>query len=186
MSNPNEEERFNANVKVLTDLVHELCSNCWDAGNKQINPTMILLAGAYLSSFDKKELIETFITHTHEKCWEEIRLQNENFFIEHSDSIFGNLPVGKGNIDAFKVLFTSLDKNGKSIISTDDKNAIFDIFASLVKICIKYVHRVRDCYLAEDKTTGKMRPYYRHNLFPEIKVREHAKKWDIELQIPAV
>ena len=31
-----------------------------------------------------------------------------------------------------------------------------------------------------------MVPRYRYNRFPEIKVREHAKKWDIELFIPKV
>ncbi len=184
MSQPSEEERFSANVKGLTDLVHELTSMCWDAGNKQINPTLIVLAGAYLSSFNKIELTETFIEHTHEICWEEIRNRNEIFFIEHSEQIFGKLPVGQGNIDAFKILFTAKDSNGESIISDDDKDAIWDHFGTLVKICIKYVHKVRDCYLFEKD--NKFVPRYRYNRFPSIKVRDHAKKWDIELFIPKV
>jgi len=184
MDNPSEEDRFIANVKVLTDLVHELTSMCWDAGHKKVNPILINLAGAYLSGLDKNELIETFINHTHAVCWEEIRNRNENFFIEHTNEIFGQLPVEQGNIDAFKMLFTSKDENGDSVISEDDKEAVWDMFSSLVKICIKYVHRVRECYLVEKD--GKMVPRYRYNRFPEIKVREHAKKWDIELYIPTV
>lgn len=182
-SNLTEEERFSTNVKGLTDLVHELTSLCWDSGNKQVNPILINLAGAYLSSLDKVELIETFINHTHEVCWEEIRNRNENFFIEHTNEIFGKLPVEQGNIDAFKMLFTAKDKHGEAVISGEDRNAVWDIFGSLVKICIKYVHRVRECYLFEKD--GKMVPRYRYNRFPEIKVREHAKKWDIELHIPS-
>lgn len=186
MSQANEEERFSANIKSLTDLVHELTSMCWDAGNKQINPTLIMLAGAYLSSFNKVELIEIFIENTHEICWEKIRNRNENFFIEHSEQIFGKLPISQGNIDAFKILFTAKDQKGESIISDEDKDAIWDHFGTLVKICIKYVHRVRECYLFEDKEKNKFLPKYRHNRFPQIKVREHAKKWDIELFIPKV
>ena len=184
MDIPTEEERFIANVECLTDLVHELTSMCWDAGHKQVNPMLIQLAGAYVKNLNKTELIETFIDHTHEICWEEIRNQNENFFIEHTNEIFGKLPVEKGNIDAFKMLFTSKDADGNSVISDDDKQAVWDMFASLVKICIKYVHRVRECHLIEKD--DKMVPRYRYNRFPAIKVREHAKKWDIELQIPSV
>ena len=130
-------------------------------------------------------LIETFITHSH-KFWEEIRLRNEIFFIEHSGEIFGKLPVEKDNIDAFKMLFTSKNKNGESVIEEDDRDAIWEMFGSLVKICIKYIHRIRDCHLAENVETQKMAPRYRHNKFPEIKVREHANKWNINLEIPKV
>ena len=181
---PSEEERFITNVKCLTELVHELTSMCWDAGHRQINPLLINLAGAYISGLNKTELVETFISHTHEICWEEIRNRNENFFIEHTREIFGKLPVEQGNIDAFKMLFTAKDEHGESVISPDDKIAVWDFFGTLVKICIKYVHRVRECYLFDKE--GKMVPRYKYNRFPEIKVREHAKKWDIELFIPKV
>ena len=186
MSIPKEEERFATNVGDVSDLVHELTDKCWRNGNKQINPTMIVLAKAYLSSFNKIDLIETFISHSH-TYWEEIRLQKENFFIEHSSDIFGKLPVDSGNIDAFKMLFASKDKDehGDLLINEEDREAIWEMFGSLVKICIKYIHRIRDCHLEENKD-GKMVPRYRYNRFPEIKVREHAKKWDITLDIPRV
>lgn len=184
MDTPLEEERFKANVISLTDLVHFLITDCWDNGIKDINPVMVNLAGTYLSSFNDVELIETFIKHSN-SYWEEIRTHNEDFFIQHSSNIFSQLPVGKGNIDAFKTLFTA-KKDGKSIISPDDKNGIWDHFESLVKICIKYVHRIRECYLEENKETGKMMPRYRFNRYPEIKVRDLAKKWDIEIEIPKV
>jgi hypothetical protein len=184
MGTPNEEERFMTNIKDLTDLIHELITTCYESGIKDINPMLVGLASSYISSLDKKELIETFIEHTHEECWEKIRLKEEEFFVNHTDKIFGNLPVGKNHIDAFKILFTSKDKDGEYIIIEDDREAIFDIFRSLVKICIKYVHRVRECYLLEKD--GKMVPRYRYEKFPKIKIREHAKKWKIVLPMPQV
>ena len=183
-NNPSEEQRFKENVLGLTDLVHFLITDCWNNGVKEMNPTMIHLASMYLSGFDNVQLIETFIRHSH-MYWDEIKSQNENFFIEHSSSIFSQLPVGKGNIDAFKTLFTA-KKNGVSIISPDDKAGLWEYFTSLVKICIKYVHRVRDCYLEENKSTGRMQPRYRYEKFPEIKVRECAKKWDVKIEIPSI
>ena len=182
--NPTEEERFSINSNDLSDLVHELTSKCWDNGHKEIQPILINLAQAYLNSLDKTLLMETFITHSH-NFWEEIRLRHENFFVEHSKDIFGQLPVEQGNIDAFKMLFTSKDANGNPLIEEEDRDAIWEMFGSLVKICIKYIHRIRDCHLEENKD-GKMVPRYRYNRFPEIKVREHAKKWDITLDIPRV
>lgn len=184
MTTPTEEERFSINMGGLSDLVHELVSTCWESGIKDINPILIPLAKSYLINYDKVELIETFINHSH-NFWEEIRLKNENFFIEHSTDIFGKLPVESGNIDAFKMLFTSKNKNGNPIIIQEDREAIWVYFGCLVKICIKYVHRIRECYLEENKE-GKMLPRYRYNKFPEIKVREHAKKWDVVLDIPKV
>ena len=185
MSAPPEQVRFSTNVNDLSNLVHQLTEICWQNDHKEINPILITLAQAYLNSLDKVELIETFITHSH-TYWEEIRLKNENFFISHSGEIFGKLPVEQGNIDAFKMLFTSKDKQGNPVIEEEDREAIWVNFGSLVKICIKYVHRVRECHLEENKETGKMMPRYKYNKFPEIKVREHAKKWDIVLDIPKV
>lgn len=183
MTRPSEEERFMINVLDLSDLVHELTSQCWEMGVKEINPMLIVAARAYLSNYDKKELIETFTTYSH-TYWEEIRNRNENFFIEHSHKIFSHLPIGKGNIDAFKMLFTSKDENGEFVICQDDRDAVWDMFDSLTKICIKYIHRIRECVLEEKN--GVMVPRYKNNLFPSIKVRSHAKNWGIELEIPKI
>jgi len=184
METPSESVRFKTNTIHLTDLVHSLITDCWDNGVKDINPTMIVLASAYLKNYDDVDLIEVFVSHSH-KYWDEIRAHNENFFIEHSSSIFSKLPVGQGNIDAFKTLFTA-KKNGVSIISDEDKAGIWEHFESLVKICIKYVHKIRVCYLKENPETKKMHPCYKFNRFPEIKVLEHAKKWGVEIEIPKV
>lgn len=184
MTAPTEEERFSTNMNDLSNLVHELTSKCWDNGHKEVNPTLIVLAQAYLNAMNKGQLMEVFITHSH-NFWEEIRERNENFFVEHSGEIFGKLPVEKGNIDAFKMLFTSKDSKGNSVIDEDDRDAIWSMFGSLVKISLKYIHRIRECHIVEN-AEGKMVPKYKHNKFPEIKVRELAKKWDIVLVIPEI
>ncbi len=179
--NPPEEERFLTNVLDLTALVHELATTCWNSGTKDINPQLVFIAEKYLENYDKISLIETFIKHSHPH-WDEIKNRNEEFFIEHAHILFKHLPIDSNNINAFKVFFTAIDENGENIIIEEDRDAIWDIFDSLVKICIKYVHKVRGVKLVD---TGKgLRPAYIKNKFPDIKVRKQAKIWGIKLQIP--
>ena len=178
---PPEEERFLQNILDLTDLVYELSAMCWDAGCNDINPKLVLLARGYLSGYDPVDLIETYIRYSNE-YWGEIKSREENFFINHANEIFMHLPIKTDNINAFKIFFTTVDKNSEYVIIQDDRDAIWDIFESLVKICIKYVHRVRGVKLVD---TGKgLRPGYINKKFPEIEVRKLAKIWGIKLPVP--
>lgn len=179
-----EEDRFMANTLGMTKLMHELISAAYAKGFKEINPQIIGLAGGYLSGYNKTDLIETFITHTYEECWEKIRLSNDDFFISHSTKIFGKLPVDESYIGSFGSLFTKKHEDGSAIISVDDKKALFRNAQSLVKICIKYIHRKREVKLVE--IDGVFKPRYLYNFFPEIKVRELAKLWDIKLPMPQI
>lgn len=182
MTDPTEEERFFNNVMGLTDLMHELASICWDAGVRDINPQLISLAKGYLSGYNKTDLIDTFIKYSWE-FWIEIRERNQDFFIEHANSIFQHLPVNTENINAFKVFVTATDETGELIIIEDDRNAIWNYFEAMVKICIKYIHRVRGVKFIQ-KEEG-IKPVYIRNKFPEIKVRRLAKDWNIDLPMPS-
>jgi len=169
------------NVLDLTYLVHELSTICWDIGRKDINPRLVMMAESYLESYDSVKLIEIFIKHSY-LHWNKINDREEIFFVENAQDVFQYLPIDVNNINAFKVLFTAVDDEGEHIIIQEDRNAIWDIFGSLVKICIKYVHKVRGVKLV--KTPNGIRPAYKTKKFPYIKVREQAKLWGIELPIP--
>ena len=183
-----DEDRFRTTVLELTDLIHELTTICWDEGVETMNPSLIILGKSYLAGLNKTDLITAFINNSYgspdNNYWDEIRDRNEEFFINHSDSVFSNVPVGKGNMTAFKTLFTAKDENGENIINGEDRDAIWDMFFSLVKICIKYIHRVRECIIVE--IDGKWKKRYQKNFFPKIKVLKEAKKWDIELEMPKI
>lgn len=189
MNGPSEEERFITNVRDLTALIHDLSTICWNAGIKEVNPQLILFAESYLESFDSSKLIDIFIRSEEKSIkerkyslWERIRIHDEKFFAENAHVVFQDLPVDSKNINAFKVFFTSKNSKGENVIEDDDRNAIWNIFESLVKICIKYVHRVRGVTLV--KTEEGLAPRYIENKYPEIKVRKLAKLWNIELPIP--
>lgn len=180
---PSEEERFFQNTQDLSLLMHTLTTNCWDAGFRDINPALILLAKAYLGGLNKVELIETFIENSH-MYWNEIHDKNETFFIEHTNEVFGKLPVDVGTINVFRTFFTAKDKKGEYVVSEEDRGYIWDTFYSLVKISLKYIHRKRECVLVLNKETGKMRPSYKNNLWSNIRVREYAKLFNVELPMP--
>ncbi len=179
--NPPEEERFITNVLDLTALIHDLATICWDAGRKDINPQLVAIAENYLEKYDPIKLIDVFIKYSY-LHWEQIRLHVDIFFIDNAHVIFQHLPVDTSKINAFKIFFTAVDDKGKNIISDEDIQAIWDIFESLVKICIKYIHRIRGVRLVS--TEKGLRPAYINKKFPQIKVRELAKLWKIELPVP--
>ena len=175
---PPEEERFLRNILDLTDLVHELSTIFWEAGCNDINPTLVAIARGYLAGYNSEDLINTFVRYSH-MYWDEIKDRSEDFFIDHANEIFMHLPIKTDNINAFKILFTTVDENDEYLIIQEDRDAIWDIFDSLVKICIKYVHRIRGVAL---KSTDKgIRPVYKKNIYPEIKVRKLARIWEIKL-----
>lgn len=179
--NPPEEERFMTNVLDLTDLVHELATICWDAGRKDVDPRLVAIAENFLESYNPNELIDSFITHSY-MHWDKIKHREEKFFIENAHVIFQHLPVDTNNINAFKIFFEAKNDKGIHIIVKEDRDAIWNIFDSLVKICIKYIHKVRGVKLVSTKQG--LRPAYKTNKFKEVKVKEQAKLWGIELPIP--
>lgn len=180
--NPPEEKRFIANVLDLVALGHELISDCWDKGIKDINPQWIAIAENYLEGYNPVELIETFIKHSY-PYWDQIKNHEEQFFIDNAHVIFGNLPIDTSNINAFKLIFTATDSNGNDVVIQEDRDAIWTITESLVKICIKYIHRVRGVKLVQTK--DGLRPAYINKNFPKIKVREQANLWNIDLPVPS-
>ena len=174
-----EEERFRANILDLGALVHELTTNCWNAGRREVAPRLVKMGEDYLKKHDSKKIIGAFIEHSH-KHWEEIRLKNEDFFISHAHVIFNQLPIDSENINAFKMLFTAKDKNNKDIVISGDRQAIWEIFESLVKISIKYVHKARGIKIVETET-GPRQAYIDKNKFKYIDVKKLVEIWKIEL-----
>lgn len=178
---PPEEERFKINVLDLTDLMHELATICWDAGRKDVDPNLIELAENYLDGYDSCNLIEVFIEHSYSH-WSQIKNRDETFFIKNAHTIFKNLPVSSEHISAFRVFFEAKHDNGEYVICEDDRDAIWDIFTSLVKICIKYVHKVREITLVQ--TPAGLKPRYKYRRFDKINLSKLSKDWDVKLAIP--
>lgn len=180
MSNlPNEEERFNTNIVDLTSLLHELITICHKAGKTKIEPGIIMLAGGLIEAIDNVKVIENFILYSYE-FWGQISERDESFFTENCAKVFQDLP--KEHVSAFKELFEAKDNYGKSIIIQEDKDAIWRFFDSLIKIAIKYIHRVRGPKLKDFNNGKGERPVYTVDKFTNIKLQYYANIWKVDLQ----
>ena len=178
-SEPSPQERFSANVKELSCLIHGIVVKAHKEGYPVINPLLVELASGMIEFFDKRTLIEGFIIHSHE-FWPLIKQKEASFFVNHAHVIFQDLPVG--HVDDFKKLFTLKTPQGQSIVDKEDIEELWSFFGSLVKISIKHVHQQR--VPQTSKVPNGVIYRYTVNYIPEVDVGRHASMWEVRLDFP--
>lgn len=174
-----EEERFYTNMNDLINLIQDLVLsyNSGDNNNDNnkkkidIDPLVIQLIKKFLESYNKKELIKSFIDNSYQ-YWDQILNHEEKFFTENFNNIFDFSSYIK-EVDAFKILF-------ESEITVDDKNIIWDYFKSFIKISIKYIHNKRSPKIKI--INAEKFPIYTKNEFPKVKLQFYARKENIVLE----
>lgn len=171
---PSEEERFRQNISDFTMLVRELLEDCSSRGKTTIDPNIITVAAAFIESYDPRTMITNFVHYSYE-FWDRISKREEVFFRENCVDVFKDIPMD--HVNAFKELFSD---EGESIISQDDKDAMWDYFDSFIKICIKYIHRERGPKI-RDIGQGPQKVYSK-NVFPEVHLQNYAQVWDVKLE----
>lgn len=181
MSVAPEEERFARNTAIMAQAIKECIQQLYNAGYKTVDPTLVSLAASLISTFDKHYLIQGFINNSHERCWDQVKNRNEEFFVEHAGEVFKYLPMDKVNL--FKDLFTTKDAQGQSVISQALKNQIWDLFDAMVKISIKYIHKGRDPYSYQNEN-GQVVNAYRASFFDVVDLQRHVKVWEVKLEFP--
>jgi hypothetical protein len=170
------EERLGENIVGLTQLCYDIVSDAHKKGYHGVDPTLLDVASNVLSRWDKKNLIDRFITKSH-MFWEQIRNKDESFFRKNMGIVFDGLPLV--NVDEVAKLFETQDDNGLPIVLKEDRDAIWDFLNSMTKICIKYIHDQRGPIL--HKVNSDYRPFYSKSFFPEIRLESYASKFGIKL-----
>ena len=173
-----EEERFSDIAVQLSQAIHYCVKNLFDLGYKTVEPSLVLLVTNIMQRFEKHSLIQGFIENSHIECWSKIKNRDEEYFVENASNIFKYLPSGQVNL--FKDLFTTKDKNGISVIDQDTKNQIWKLFDVMIKISIKYVHKNRSPYSV--KESGVSKNYYARDFSGTVNVAEHAETWGVVLE----
>jgi len=171
---PPEEERFRQNISDFTMLVRELLEDCSKRGTTTMDPNIIMVASAFMESYDPKTLLTNFVHYSY-PYWDKISKREEVFFRENCADVFKDIPMN--HINTFKELFND---EGDPVITDDDKEALWDYFDSFVKICIKYIHRQRGPKI-RDIGKGPQRVYSR-NEFPDVHLQKYAQTWDVKLE----
>jgi len=167
---PPTQDRFHITFVGLVRLVSELNTKCYNAGYKNVSPTLVNIAVVALEAFDKEDLIKMFIEKTYQH-WDKIRNKEEEYFYNKAGEIFAAVP----RVDmpgVFRSLFKATDANGNKIVPEDDRAAIFNIFISCIKICIKHIHENRKPQPSQT---------YSRSYFDHIDVRTEAEKFKIVL-----
>lgn len=181
MSIAPEEERFAKNTTIMAQAVQECVQKLYNAGYKTADPATISLVVSMISAFNKHYLIQGFIQNSHQTCWDKIKERKEIFFVENAGDIFANLPMDKVNL--FKDLFTTKDAKGVSVIAQSVKDQIWQLFDSMVKISIKYIHKNRSPY-SYQTSDGQVVNTYGASFFDEVDIKYHAKIWEVKLEFP--
>jgi hypothetical protein len=180
MNVPPEEERFARNANIMAQLVHETVVQLNQAGYRTISPDLVSLAATIISGIEKHSLIQGFIGSSHHKCWDRIKVRDELFFVENASDIFSILPIEKVNL--FKDLFLTTDANGNSVMPRALKDQLWDLFDTMVKISIKYVHKGRNPY--SYATPEGVANAYAVSFMDDVDMAHHAPIWHIELDFP--
>lgn len=175
-----EEERFSDTTIQLSKAIHYNITNLYNLGYKTIDPNVVSMVSQGIAFYDKHQLIMGFITNSHSMCWEKIKERDEQFFVENASSIFQHIPTGSDQINLFKDLFTTKDKNGVSIINQDLKNQIWKLFDAMIKISIKYIHRHRSPYSQKENEINQC--FYERSFFNDVDIVKHSKIWSVTLE----
>lgn len=164
MQRPSEDVRFSAQATRLSENIvvgiQKLIAAKYTFSNGSFDPNMVTLAPGLVQSYDKVELIESFIKNSHIH-WDKIKERDEHYFIQHLDEVFTKLSPDM--LLLIKDLyFASNSKDGRHIITSSFKKNLWDNLDALVKISIKYIHK-------------------HMGIFKGIDVKYHAKVWQLEL-----
>lgn len=195
---PPEEERFSTNVTIMAQAVAHAIRKLNQEGYNTVNPAIVDLAATIMGGFDKHYLIQGFIENSHQECWDYIKRRDEEYFIENISNVFKYLPMEHVNMfaDLFRIKRPSLDENGQpilndsgqqvmeSVIEKSIKDQIWDLFDTMIKICIKYVHKGREpySYTAEDMTVANA---YNKEFYDNVDIPHHCEVWGVMLEFPA-
>ena len=177
---PPEEERFSSNVTVMAKAVADGVSQIRAKGYDTVDPTVINLAVAVISGFDKHYLIQGFIENSHQQCWDKIKARDEIYFMEHVHEVFQYLPME--HVNMFADLFRVKDANGQSVVPQSLKDQIWGLFDAMIKICIKYIHKQRGPY--SEVNEGEIEQYYQNEFSQQVDLVYHAGVWNVQLDFP--
>ena len=171
-----DEERFAANANILGKAILQAITELYNKGYQTVPPLLVQIAVGVIASYDKHQLIQGFIENSHAKCWDSIRERDEEFFVENVGTVFRYLPTQQ--VDLFKDLYMTRDKDGKPVITDMLKTQIWNLFDSMIKISIKYIHNQRGPYA---DANGQ---HYKCDFYEDIDIRTHAEKWRLTLNFP--
>lgn len=173
-------DKFAEVMQGLCDNIKEMVTDMYEMGHKRIHPKLIDVIKAYLKDKPKTSILEAFIEGS-VSFWTQIRRREEDFFINNVTKVLGSLPYPK-EIKEFSRLFLLKDEDGNRVLLDEDIEIIWEHFESMICICIVYIHMGRHPGIKKPDSKGVATPVYTKSFFPNIKLAEQARLWNIKLE----
>lgn len=141
-------QRFRDNCVALATY----CASLVEAANKEglteLDPVFVRAGVLFLEhGCSPSEMIEAFINYSH-TYWPQIHSKDERFFHENVTKVF---PMWDPKVvDLFRALFEARRTTGAPLITHEQKEHIWKIFQSLVKISLHHISEARQPYRVGD------------------------------------
>jgi hypothetical protein len=134
-------QRFRDNTVALARFCADLVVKAAAEGLTEIQPVYVRAGVLFLEQTAEPEaMIDAFITYSY-PYWGEIHAKNESFFVENFGRLF---PLWEPSLIAqFQSLFGAKRPNGQPVVTTEQREYMWKIFHSLVKIALHHVSESR-------------------------------------------
>lgn len=182
-SNKSYEDKFVSGISQFTEFVTDVVSTAFKNKQTELNPNAIAFASGFANSKIKelgsKYAIDQFITRS-SKYWKTIHEKNFDELKGHLSEMCPLIPAD--TLNQFVQLYSGKKSDGKSYIPTDDIEALWEYVFNFIKLGINYIHFNRKPQYTEAKAAEKTGSFtYTANFFPDVKVGEMAKLYNVKL-----
>lgn len=164
------EGRFSATTTVMVDLIYYTVGSAQQKGFTAISPEFVKFVGLLISKYPHHDLIQGFIENSYGECWDKIKVRDISFFEKNAADIFKYLPSDKVNM--FRDLFVG------GYVNKETETKLWDLFTSMVKISINYIHETRGPKLVDGKNI------YRASFFDEVDIGKYSTVFGMKLMFP--
>lgn len=141
MSLPPPDVRFRDNTIALAYYCRDIIVDAYQSGYTTIQPAYVNLGIVILENeYSAEKMINNFITYSY-PSWNQILIKDEEFFDKNIFIVFKQW--SKNVVNMFRELFYTKKSDGTSLITEEQKQYIWKVFHTLVKISLHYVHESR-------------------------------------------
>jgi len=163
------QERFIQRVVEFLDFFKSILEDANRVGiETPASPFVMDLIKNFVKKEDPDKAITTFILRSYQ-TWDRALSREKDYF--RTDGLKCFHGISEKHLEEFNSLFDVKKPDGTMLIDETIQSGIWELFESLIRTSICYVHLQR----APDAVTKK----YTKSFFPEIKIRDNVEKWKI-------
>ncbi len=177
-------QRFRDNVIGLSHYCKVIINKASETGHVHMLLPGFVNAGITMleKQCTKEEMIkmiDDFVIKSHQN-WHQIKLKNEDFFDKNSSEIFAS-SSSPDVVQMFRTLFFTTLPDGNPLITSAQKDYVWNALHSLVKISIQHVHESREPHKLSDGSIEYHQPMRMgyvdnlHDLINEWEIRDKLR-----------